>query len=88
MIPDEAPPPYTPPTKSYNFPTEPPGYVTPPEGWKIEGPPMYQEDGRVTLVRNYAESLRVGHPTVFINTVMVVFSLLMGAQTDSMHFHH
>ena len=50
VIPDESPPPYTPPTKPYNFPTEPPGYVTPPEGWKIEGPPLYQEDGRVTLV--------------------------------------
>ena len=49
-IPNESPPPYTPPTKVYNFPAEPPGYVTPPEGWKIEGLPTYNEEGRVSLV--------------------------------------
>ena len=52
-IPDESPPPYTPPTKVYNYPAEPPGYVTPPEGWKIEGLPTYNEEGRVSLVRTY-----------------------------------
>ena len=49
-IPNESPPPYTPPTKMYSFPAQPPGYVTPPEGWKIEGLPTYNEEGRVSLV--------------------------------------
>lgn len=49
-VPEESPPPYTPPTKVYNFSPQPPGYVTPPEGWKIEGLPTYNEEGRVTLV--------------------------------------
>lgn len=63
-IPDESPPPYTPPTKAYNFPAEPPGYVTPPEGWKIEGPPTYNEEGRIVLVRlsniSYLEWVNLG----------------------------